>query len=432
MESGVNEKSRQAFEVPAPHVVITCPSCATSFAIETAAVAALKTPRFHCSRCDDVFIMRDAPRATGFQLQSLSGRSSESSYRTPWHTDAKRAPASDPLLKSSDFSLGSSIPGVSSRLDDDRSDGVRSVVTDASTCSEGWAAAEDEAREPQNSSDTLSSNRFMISEPAAVAEAPPSPSSQETPPPRRFVLSDSPTTNASATEKANQPGARSIRTEQARVTPRQRPDSRHLEATVHSGRLSARTQSLLSMSTPILGSLLFTLALSYSARLSPQSIDAIANIAIPSFAKGSVRELPPPNLSVRGLALSFQKTRNRETVAVVSGAVRNDAGQSFDGVEIEALGFNERGEVILSSRAPLRSALANQKISQLSISAIANIQEGGTAQGDSIVPREAVPFSVALLNAKQHEGQEGEPAEEVDPSKIRYFSARIFSITQGK
>ncbi len=42
-------------------MIIQCPSCTTKFAIEAATVDELEAPRFHCSRCDNVFNFDDAP-----------------------------------------------------------------------------------------------------------------------------------------------------------------------------------------------------------------------------------------------------------------------------------------------------------------------------------------------------------------------------------
>jgi predicted Zn finger-like uncharacterized protein len=425
MGSGVNEKSLPAMEVPAPHVVITCPSCNTSFAVETAAVAALETPRFHCSRCDDVFIMRDDPRASGFNLQSLSRRSAKIDAVPAHNSEPKRSGSHDPLLKSTDFSL--TAPGSREMQHFERE---VSPQGSPSPRSEGWDAVGAETKASSAHLTDGSSPRFTLLD--QELEEPPihNPKTQESQTPRRFVLSDSEAPPTTTTRRTEDVRARGSKSEPRTIQPLRRPDTKALDATEIPGRLSARTQSLVSMSTPVLSALLLILALSYSARLSPESMDAIANLAIPSFAKGVVQELPPQNLSARGLTLSFQKTRNRETVAVVKGAILNETGSSFEGVEVEALGFSERGEVILSSRAPLRSALANQKVSQLSIGEISEIQTQENGEHDSIIPREAVPFSIALLDAKQHEGQDGNGGENVDPSQIRYFSARVFSVRQ--
>lgn len=42
-----------------PHIIVACPSCTTKFAVESSVVAAVEDPRFHCSRCDEVFSLEE-------------------------------------------------------------------------------------------------------------------------------------------------------------------------------------------------------------------------------------------------------------------------------------------------------------------------------------------------------------------------------------
>jgi hypothetical protein len=169
------------------------------------------------------------------------------------------------------------------------------------------------------------------------------------------------------------------------------------------------------------------LGLSYAARISPQSIDALAHFALPSFAKESVAHLPPSKLSVRNIAFNFKKTRTKETIGVVTGSITNETGKNIAGVEVEALGFNDRGEIVLSSRAPLRSALGNEKIGDLTLETVRRFQSALNAREASIAPKESVPFTVALVNNRAEAGDDTED-ESVDLSKVKYFSARIFSV----
>jgi hypothetical protein len=185
-------------------------------------------------------------------------------------------------------------------------------------------------------------------------------------------------------------------------------------------------QGLISMSAPIIGALTILLGVSYCARLSPQSIDALAQIATPSVIQDSSLALPPSTLTVRNLSLSFEKTRNKEIVPVARGIVANDSTKSFDDVELEVIGFNARGEIIASSKAPLRSALTNEKISNLPFDAVRRYQSSLSAKSSFIGGQERAPFAIALLNGR-HTNGEGEPTD-FDPSEVRYFSARIFSV----
>jgi hypothetical protein len=184
------------------------------------------------------------------------------------------------------------------------------------------------------------------------------------------------------------------------------------------------------MAAPVLGSLAVLLGLSYCAQLSPHSVDALMNYITPSTLKSSVQTTPPSALGVKNLRLSFERTRNREFIPVVTGTVLNESGRGFEQVELEAIGFNGRGEIIASSRAPLRSALGNEKIENLSLEKINGYQNTLSAKDSSIKAREGVSFTIALLNGRQMEDESG--AAEFDPSQIKYFSARIFSIERPR
>lgn len=161
--------------------------------------------------------------------------------------------------------------------------------------------------------------------------------------------------------------------------------------------------------------------------MSPQSIDALVQFAIPSFAKSSAIHLPPSTLQVKQIAFNFEKTRSKDVVGLVTGSITNSGGRAVQGVELEALGFNERGEIVMSSRAPLKSALLNEKISDLSLETVKRYQGSLNARDSSIAAQETVPFTIALVDSKGSDDEEsGELA--VDLSEVKYFSARIFSV----
>lgn len=455
------------FEAPAPHIVVVCPSCKTSFAVETAAVAALETPRFHCSRCDDIFIMKDAPANMlplgAVNVESLAhGGNLHRSYQS-----RARGPLPESLIKPSDFSLGANGSAPKTYIEPNFDAPIEPAVEARSELSllsrtiedmqfEEAKVAENITRETTFSAPVIevtptprdfitteqapSPNGFVV---APVATPAPSLSS------RQFVLADPPPTlpehaltqnrakpqTPSAPKPVNSveatPKARpASETESYRPTPQPRRAETQNSISTEPRRFSARTQSLISMAAPVLGSLAAILGLSYCARVSPQSVDALMNYVTPSAMNESVQTIPPSALGVKNLRLSFKKTRNREFIPVVTGTVLNESGRSFEDVELEVIGFNGRGEIIASSRAPLRSALANENISELSLERIGSYQHALAAKDSSIKSREAVPFTIALLNGRQMDEEMGTP--EFDSSKVKYFSARIFSVKRSK
>ena len=503
MESVGTKSSRIGFEAPAPHIVVACPSCKTSFAVETAAVAALETPRFHCSRCDDVFVLKDSASDTRpgpLQVQSLTRNNASSFSRTAPVTN--RAVNQESLIKPSDFSisapsysqpsysqpsysqpshsqpshsqpshsqpshsqpshsqpshsqpshsqpstysapsaLGVAAPKAASPNNaqsvsqirpttEETSNGQQSTTkssptprSELSLLSQGFLDAEDSSESetiPAQSSTPIEATIAPVLAPVTINHT-------EEPSPRKFVLSD-PTPQPS---KPVQAKIESPTTEAYRPTPPRRPETVQTDlasVAAQGRRFSPRTQGLISMSLPILGVMVALLGLSYTARISPQSIDALANAALPSFAKESVFHLPPSKLSVRNISFKFKKTRSKETIGVVTGSITNETGKSIVGVEVEALGFNDRGEIVLSSRAPLRSALGNEKITDLSLETVRRFQSSLNAREASIAPKETIPFTVALVDNRGETGDETED-DSLDLSKVKYFSARIFSV----
>jgi len=461
------------FEAPAPHIVVVCPSCKTSFAVETAAVAALETPRFHCSRCDDIFVMKDAPADMlplgGVNVQSLShaGHAHRSSQ------PRGRGPTVEPLIKPSDFSLGSSASAPRTFIEpnfDAPPEGPVQTRSDLSllsrTIDEAITTSPEDTHqsfvcESQDSEGTSSASALKttssIEEPLSthgfvvspVATSAPSLSS------RQFVLSDPApslpehaltTTRDKATAQrslkplrtplpANQEGhplssTEISSTESYRPTPQPRRSEAQHAQTGEQRRLSVRTHGLLSIGAPVLGSLAVLLGMSYCAQISPQSVDALMNYISPSPLKESVQSPPPSALGVKDLRISFKKTRNKEFIPVVTGTVLNESARGFEGVELEVIGFNGRGEIIASSKAPLRSSLTKEPVSELSAEMVGSYQKTLSGKDSSIKARESVPFTVALVNARQIDAEMG--AFEFDPSKVKYFSARIFSIKRPK
>jgi len=474
--SGATGGETAGFEVAAPHIVVVCPSCKTSFAVETAAVAALETPRFHCSRCDDVFVMKDAPSDMlplgGVQLHSLTQSNNHARYS---HSRGRSA-LHESLIKPSDFSLGAGSASMASFIEPNLSATPETPPVTRSEFSLLNQSLEVDPFSPSpshrfESTDQLLEDVFgeapQLSSQAASETITPSSTSfivtpavegtrAETPSSRRFVLADPAPLNEPVTQqKALRPESpakpeplrnpQPLRTNPARPSntqtvetpktepyrpppPPRRQEASFAESSQTPRRFSARTQSLISMSTPIMGALALLLGLSYLARLSSQSIDALAHAITPSFMRESVQALPPSVLGVRNLKLSFEKTRNKELIPVVRGTVLNESRSTFQDVELEVIGFNGRGQIVASSRAPLRSPLNEERIANIPLETVRKLQGRSTSINNAIAGQEVAPFTIALLDGRFSTEDGGREA--FDPSEVRYFSARIFSVRE--
>ncbi len=409
-----------ASESAEPHIVVACRNCSTRFAVESSAVAALDVPRFHCSRCDTVFIMSDP-----VELNSPS-------EPAPQRAESGAAPRwvlTDPAktIDPSGTTLGTAPPSFISPLDFSVAKATEPLAPAPLRPSAAASSANhDVARDAISMSSAISllKQGQMSLEPLGapsetgrepnssvrVPVAPPSPA------PKRSGLRPSAGAAAAAARDPELLGD----------SPEGPPGWSRKQGTLRT--LGSRTvrgiAATAKISTPLIASLVMLLVVTYSARVSPQSVGAIFSALIPSALTRSVPRMPPHELSVRDINLKFVRTPSREPVAVITGKLINSSGRPVSDVTLEALGFNDRGEIVLSARAPLNSALSSEKVSDLEIETIAKFQRALGDKDPSIGANESLPFTVALIS--NNEGNAARPASAL--SKVKYFSARVFSV----
>lgn len=399
---------------PAPQIIISCPSCSTRFSVDGDAVSAMEHPRFHCSRCDAIFGLAQA-RQHEHQKTPEARRSAPQPSETKPRPSygSTRSSSTSPTIKASDFSLG----GGSSTASSEPQSLARDIPPARHTHVEQHSTIPRGGWELFDSDMQASVRKENIQEQTApsLIEAPFDEdthlrSSSETPAPTREELS--------------------IESNEDLDTLYSRPES--LGNTRHSasifeklfGSFAPRSQGLIFMTTPLVAAFALLVVLSYSSRISPVTIGATAKSIAPSFLTRSLPKLPPPGVSVKGLKLTYVKTQSKEILPVISGTVTNNTSETIDGITLEGIGFNERGEVMLSSQAPLRSALSREKVSDLSLETVVKFQNSLSARKASIAPKEEVPFTLALLGRKDT----GRTIEDTDLGALKYFSARVFSV----
>ncbi len=399
---------------PAPQIIISCPSCSTRFSVDGDAVAAMEHPRFHCSRCDAIFGLAQARQHEHQKTQEArrpAPQPNETKSRPSY--GSTRSSSTSPTIKASDFSLGGGSPAASSEpqsLARDIPPARHAHVEQYSTVPRGgWELFDSDMQT------SVRKENLQEQTAPSLIEAPSDEdthlrSSSDTPAPTREELS--------------------VESNEELDTLYSRPES--LDNTRHSasifeklfGSFAPRSQGLIFMTTPLVAAFALLVVLSYSSRISPVTIGATAKSIAPSFLTRSLPKLPPPGISVKGLKLTYVKTQSKEILPVISGTVTNNTSEAIDGITLEGIGFNERGEVILSSQAPLRSALSREKVSDLSLETVVKFQNSLSARKASIAPKEEVPFTLALLGRKDT----GRTIEDTDLGALKYFSARVFSI----
>jgi len=395
--SGRNDSDIEDESSPSPQITISCPSCSTRFSVDSAEVSAMEHPRFHCSRCDAIFGL---PQATMHEQRNTHSMhvspTPAAEHRSRPSYNHSRSSAVTPTIKASDFSLSNhetASQQVEAGMTPANSPGKKENSTIRSTG--GWELFPSDQTSPQSAEATADDIDFtapLKSNTEALADTAQTVAAITTAPPTLPETADA-IGHASLFERFF--GSRTL-----------------------------RFQGLMFMTTPLVAVSTLLVVLSYSSRVSPETIGKAVRILAPTFLSKSVPKLPPLGLSVQGLKLSYIKTQTKEIIPVISGVVVNSGAESVDGVTLEGLAFNDRGEPILSSQAPLKSALSREKASDLSLETIRKFQLSLSARKAAIGPSEEVPFTIALLDTKRSDGA----VVEDELNNLKYFSARVFSV----
>ncbi len=419
-----SQKNALETDSAAPHIVICCPSCSTKFAVESSTVAALEVPRFHCSRCDTVFLMKDFPSKEP-QSKPLPVTPSETASAS-----SARWVLADPMKTIENADLLSSVVRTNPLSPSDFSIGNSSWEDELPDASEQAPQASPPTSTPTESI-SMSSGLSLLTQGQANLDsqkpaggfAPAQALRPQVPSGKVNHRASNPLRSTVPLPEAIEPTL-SAENEELLLKAGEAATSGPLRRALR--RLSPKTRGLAKLSWPLAMAMAALLLVSYSARISPRSTGTLLGFTLPSAMSRSVPQLPPTDLTIRDLSLKFVRTPAREQVAVVTGKLFNASSNPISEVTLEALGFNERGEVLLSAKAPLHSALAGEKLSDLERSTIVKFQRALGARDASIAPGELVPFTVALVQDDSSSAGDGEG--EIEPAKIRFFSARVFSV----
>ncbi len=396
------ENNAGAEKTSEPHIVVACPSCSTKFAVESTLVASYEIPRFHCSRCDAIFELkqeRAAPPPASTAPESLTPVQvssstqgwtlSDSTPKDPQNDDAARPKSSLEIqapLKSTDFTLG--------------------TIPDPDTF---------EPRDPFDPIEDRAGLSILGFRPSASRRHSTSLTRSET---QSLAAGIKPTPDP--IEVQIQPSAAKVDLKVDTKTLENPKSSPPEDPPNYSHRFSERTRGLFRLSTPVAAALGLICAVSLCTRFMPLTMDSVFGSAIPGFISGRTSHIPPQEISVKDLNLQLEKTQSKELLPVIRGFVSNASDKTFEDVSIEALGFNAHGELIVRARAPLRSALSREKISDLSLDTVKKFQNAINASDASIKPGENVAFAVALF------------LQDAAPQEVTYFSARVFSVGKSR
>lgn len=443
-----------------PHIVVACPYCQTKFAVEGSLVASYEIPTFHCSRCDAVFEfppLRKNGSSKGLPEATTTNHAQQHSTIRPsdfslGNLDAEAE--NDSSSKTSSWvekSAGRSLLGLSDSISSPLSITRQEFVARAERLGidESSSTTSDIPEQKSNRSESNSFDIFSLFD--APSSNPPSEQASDTQPSKHANLGD--TTQSPSGEPATQTASNKSFSSPPE-TAREQYDNRNTGASVlrHRGSassggnweqptkaastrkkespksffkgqlrslllsFSAKNKDLSRMVRPIVKVTMGLLMMALLTRLMPQTIDDVFGAVIPSALSGKRLYLPPTDLSVHDLTFTFEKTSSGEIIPIVRGMVSNSGETSFQNVMVEAIGFDSRGATLMRIKAPLRSALNREKLSDISVEDVKKFQTSIHTVASTIKPKETLPFTIAMLPEK--------PVH----AEVAFFSARIFSL----
>ena len=439
-----------------PHIVVGCPYCQTKFAVEGGLVASYETPTFHCSRCDAVFeyttLRKSAPTKglgedTNTLKQSTILPSDFSLGDLDSNTDNNTRPKKTSWIEQS---AGKALLGLSdtntSPFSITREEFVaraERLGIDSSSAKDLETSVESSDRSAKDSFDIfsifdspLSNNRTQESTDRDPIESPTTSngtqislqvSSPQISP--NDAVSSFPTGTkqqygehhggatiqeyrGTAVEQRN-PKQPSGATSKGNIEQHNNRLKNKLEGLL--GTLLAKNKDLSRMLRPLIKVTVGVLVLAILTQMMPKTIDNVFGAVIPRAISGKRLYLPSADLSVHDLTFNFEKTISGETIPVVRGMVSNSGKTSFQDVMVEAIGFDSRGATVMRIKAPLRSALNREKLSDISVEDAKKFQTAIHTVASTIKANETLPFTIAMVSEKPVYGD------------IAFFSARVFS-----
>jgi hypothetical protein len=452
----IQDSGTVEFASAVAEAVIGCPSCRTSFAVEERILTSASDPKFHCSKCDSIFSLSAsaAPQRISHRAESATDLAYSPTRAKPSSTRAGYGQGyGQSSVRASDFSIGtrayeepelnftssaaakhdiSPTPRAGISLLETSSDELyEDFDTETPRISEYADLLESDSIEPQSSdklpsvTEKLFSGGFDIGPASRKSTVP-----QQQPTPKKPVVQEAfSSQNTAEQENGGDPVEEQIEQHYERIDDETYNQALQAQRGIlHRSwlRLSARNRSLIAMSAPLLATIALLLSLTPLTSISPQSVGALIETLATSVISSQVAQTPPSSLAIKNASLKFVRARSQESLAIVSGELVNTSNAKIAGVNLEALIFNRRGEILATSRAQLHSALAKENITDLNLATVRKFQNSLNARSASIGGGESVPFTIAILNQSGADG--AQELAELDLSKVKYFSARVFSI----
>jgi predicted Zn finger-like uncharacterized protein len=416
--------------------VIQCPCCSTRFSVESSMIAAVASPKFHCSRCDNIFgldeIKADHSPAARPELNQKAKEVFEHSLRpvlgrSPRHSEGY----------STTPSAQESLPGFSEQSGD-LTEGVVAVYRNKARIQKlpprisdnGGGSVNKQLEIPRRWEDGMRPSaepRETIPEQSALAMPERQLGGQiGFQPPRLSPLSavagDSIDINSFGTVKnaplADTPGSMDSTRLGSDGSVAYKADNPALVAALNQPASTAARGTLTKLSAPrSFWKMLVAPSLGFLAIMGITSIalfnsSSLSQHITKAFVPGAL-EAAPSELYIKNSKFEKVTLDNGEIIRVVSGVIVNSSERSFRAIEIEAALFDGTGKAIGTYRANAANTLAKTKINSLTPEMIDNLQAASTPKRLVLRPSENKEFAIALRGDQF--------------ARAQHFGARIYS-----
>lgn len=353
--------------------IVQCPACQAKYALDAKTIESITNPRFHCSRCDNIFEVQsptESPEARHLKL-------------------SKNIPA--PLVSHD-------TPGEEFDFQEFKSEASQSYQ--------------------KQSLDTDTSSYSLYSKPAARPEAPQQMRALDIPRKFQSGLVNAPH-EAQPTSSKFQESFSFDQPRQAMHAPPvpdlQMPTREILKSRPNSiNRMfekpkGDRWMGFIGFATPlflllaVLAGTSFYLAAN-PARAHQIGLSIFGNLPCPA----------PEGLMVNRVSFKPVTLDSGEIVYFLTGEIVNNSNKTLRDIQVEGLAFDKRGNLLDKLLVKSGGTLASTRIQSLSTEMISSLQNAKTPKRINLTPGTKQQFAIALMN----------PAL----NKAQYFSARVYSV----
>ena len=357
--------------------IVQCPSCQTKFAVSGRAVSLSTMPKFHCSRCDNVFAtkpedLKPFPVEPILQPQ-LSEIETDDNQKPLTELEAKPL-TSTPFDMPNPFRAESPKKELNFATLGEKSSSSSLKIPKSLSADRSFSPPHEVRINPEDGQAEFS---FDFSKPRSKAS----------------TFSSSPLSKPSALPEDFLDSRDDILSE---------PIAAHLIE-------KSAWRSVLTLSGSMVAGLAILGFVSMYLIRNPLSAQAVLLSLLPSAP-----QIPPSGLLIEQPEFSEVSLENGERLRIIRGKIKNQTPLSFNDIQVEGQVFDIQGKPLAKVVVDAANPLARTKIPSLSREMIQDLQETSKTRRFRLGAGESEDFVLALLDP--------------EVSKAAFFSTRVYSV----